>query len=396
VNGTTVTIVGNLTDDSELRYAVRCRARAAVCSGAQTASRCRSCPTPGGYGRTRQSSPGTGAWHQPADASGETSIQGRSAAVWWPSHAVTRTVTEVDGQVAGWVFLPDDGPRMHRTDRTGAGHTLCGRHLDETVPVLQNPRRAFSICMACRGAGAEYPIPHPAAAGGPLERKPQQRVVEGPLGWVQLPKPALRVLHRPDPYIPDRVLCGLKLPGRVPIHQTPPSDWAHCDSCQAKIAADPEEARRDRRERPTPAENAGRGGQRRELRPRPRAVSERIRERLAARPVVGDGPVGTAGTWRVPVGWVRLRNQAVWHRPHPERSDHVMCELPLPAAASVYPRRITKEPICPDCHAVRTQALKELRELDRLLPPPAPRSTTRQPPRPQIVRGGLPTLGRDR
>jgi hypothetical protein len=98
----------------------------------------------------------------------------------------------------------------------------------------------------------------------------------------------------------------------------------------------------------------------------------------------------------VPAGWVRLDDQTVRHRPHPERSDQVMCELPLPAVASVYQQRVTTNQVCPDCHAVRTQALKELRELDRLLPPPAPRTATRQPPRPQIVRGGLPTLGRDR
>ena len=311
--------------------------------------------------------------------------------------AEPRTVTEVDGQRAGWVFLADDNPRMHRTERSGAGHTLCGRHLDPDLLILQDPRRAFSICVACRDAGAEYPIPQPAA-GGPSGWKPWQRVAEGPrLGWVQLPKPALRVLHRPDPYIPDRVLCGLKLPGRVPIHETPPCDWAHCDSCQAKIDADPEEARRDRRE---PATDRTRRSQRpaTEGRPRPQplSVSKRIRDRLAARPAIDEEPFGAAGSWRVPVGWVRLDAQTVWHRLHPERPDQVMCELPLPVAASVYQRRITAEPVCPDCSAVRAQALRELRELDRRLPPPAPRTTTRPPPRPQIVRGGLPTLGRDR
>jgi hypothetical protein len=48
-----------------------------------------------------------------------------------------------------------------------------------------------------------------------------------------------------------------------------------------------------------------------------------------------------------------------------------MCELPLPASASVRSRRATKL-ICPDCHAVQTQALKELRELDRLTLPGRP------------------------
>lgn len=65
-----------------------------------------------------------------------------------------------------------------------------------------------------------------------------------------------------------------------------------------------------------------------------------------------------------------------------------------PRRVRTNPRRVRTDPICPDCHAVRTQALKELRERDRLLPPPVPRTV--QPPRPHIVRGGLPTLGRDR
>jgi hypothetical protein len=171
------------------------------------------------------------------------------------------TATTVDG----WVFLPDEGLRMHRTDRTGPGRTLCGRDLDPAVPVLQHPRRAFSICLACRDAGAQYPIPQPAAADGPT-RKPWQRVVDGPrLGWVQLPKPALRVLHRPDPYIPDRTLCELPMPGRMPILETPPSDWAHCDTCRANIDADPDEARRQRdlHEPPSRAELSGRPRQRR-------------------------------------------------------------------------------------------------------------------------------------
>ncbi len=39
------------------------------------------------------------------------------------------------------------------------------------------------------------------------------------------------------------------------------------------------------------------------------------------------------------VGWVRLDDQAAWHWPHLERTDQVMCGLPLSAAASVYQRR---------------------------------------------------------
>lgn len=125
-------------------------------------------------------------------------------------------------------------------------------------------------------------------------------------------------------------------------------------------------------------------------------MSARIRERLAAGPVIGDGPASAAGTWRAPTGWVQLDGGAVWHRLHPERPDQVMCELPLSVAASVLARRATTAPTCPDCHAVRTQALRELRELDRRRPFPAQRTRTAQPPRAQIVRGGLPTLGRDR
>ncbi|MGH2602525.1 MAG: hypothetical protein ACRDJ9_24465, partial [Dehalococcoidia bacterium] len=147
-----------------------------------------------------------------------------------------------------------------------------------------------------------------------------------------------------------------------------------------------------------PTKSARRASRRRERqsRPQPPVVSERIKERLAAGPVIGGEPVGTAGTWRLPLGWARRDDQAVWHRPHPERPDQVMCELPLPLTASVYQHRVTNDPDCPDCDAVHAQALKELRERDRQLPPQPRQATTRQPPRAQIVRGGLPTLGRDR
>jgi hypothetical protein len=321
----------------------------------------------------------------------------------------------VDDYVAGWAFLPDDGPRMHRTDPARPGWALCGRQLDPNAPVLQDPRRAFVICADCRAAGAQYPIPLRGRAADPPPARSRHRVVEGrALGWVQLPRPP-RVLHRPDPYIPDRVICGQVLPGNVPIHRTPPQDWPACSRCQAKIDADPEEARRDRRWRvatastvQTPGQSAGRAGRQRDRvpsspdrAPRPPAVSARILRRLAALSVLGAGPTGTAGTWRLPVGWVRLDGCPVWHRPHPERPDRVMCELILPATVSVYRRRTTNEPACPDCDAVRARALSELRERERQRAdgqPPAPtkRTTPPRPPRPRMVRGGLPTLGRDR
>lgn len=233
-----------------------------------------------------------------------------------------------DDRVVGWVFLPGEGARMHRTDRPGS--TLCGRDLDPDVSVLpDNGRRAFSICVACRDAGAEYPRPKPAPAAPSPPKKPK----------------------RPPPTIDD--LDASPRPRRNPPQQR-----------------------------------------------QPLTVSARIRDRLAAGPVIGHSntPAGTAGTWRLPVGWVQLdKPTPVWHRPHPEQPDQVMCELPLPAAVPIYPRRRAKrEPTCPDCHAVHTQALRELRALDRLVPPPSRRLTFNPPPRAQIVRGGLPTLGRDR
>jgi hypothetical protein len=99
----------------------------------------------------------------------------------------------VDDCVAGWVFLPDDGLRMHWTIRPGS--TLCGRQLDATTPVLQAPRRAFTLCLGCRGAGAQYPIPQLGDAPESTPERPRRRVIGGRTpGWVQLPRPP-RVLH---------------------------------------------------------------------------------------------------------------------------------------------------------------------------------------------------------
>ncbi|GAB7036956.1 MULTISPECIES: hypothetical protein [Catenuloplanes] len=60
----------------------------------------------------------------------------------------------------GWLSLPDKGARMHRTG-TEIGHTPRDRDVDPALPVVQHPRRAFSICLACRDSGAQYPTPQP-------------------------------------------------------------------------------------------------------------------------------------------------------------------------------------------------------------------------------------------
>jgi hypothetical protein len=93
----------------------------------------------------------------------------------------------VDDYVAGWVFLPDDAPRMHRT--TSPGATLCGRQLGATTPVhLGNPQRAFSICLGCREAGAQYPIPKSGNAPESTPERTRRRVVSGRTpGWVHAP-----------------------------------------------------------------------------------------------------------------------------------------------------------------------------------------------------------------
>jgi hypothetical protein len=231
---------------------------------------------------------------------------------------------------------------------------LCGNQLAATTPVLQTPRRAFSICLDCRAAGAQYPIPQPSHAAQSAPERPPRRIIDaGAPCWIQLTKPS-RVLHRPDPYIPDRVMCGRVLPGRVPIHRTPPQPWPACPDCQQRVDAESRQDRRQRSRVPGPADQ-----------PRPPAVSAWIQRRLAAGPVLGDGPTGTAGTWRLPVGWVRLDGRSVWHRPHPERPDRVMCDLPLHPAVPVFRRRVGNKRACPDSEAVRAAALTELRDRER-------------------------------
>jgi len=319
-----------------------------------------------------------------------------------------RTVMVVNDS-AGWVFPPGEGSRMHHTAPDRPGSTWCGRPLDPAVPVYaQVPRRAFSICVGCRDAGAEYPVRSAQPAPAPLPLPlPARAPAEGRApGWVEL-LAEQGVLHRPDPRVPDRVLCGLVLPGSVPIHRRPPRHWPPCPRCQEKLGR--RVPRRDQAPPVMPArarrQVADRAARRRDPRPvaAPAApvVSARIRARLTTLPVVlGDGPSGKAGTWRLPVGWVRLRG--TWHRPHPDRPYWVMCELALPGAASIYRQRTTDEPACPDCLAIRDRALSELRARDRQQEPLRPRPPedrrprSAQPPRLQIVRGGLPGLGRDR
>lgn len=224
------------------------------------------------------------------------------------------------------------------------------------------------------------------------------------LGWVQLA--GQQVSHRPDPRDPGYVLCDLPLPAATRIRDRQPN-WPACPFCQqelqlcreeirAALAAPPPDAKRspapvrgDRSRRSPAAEQVAPSA------PKLPAVSDRIRERLATRPVLGDGPTGAAGTWQLPVGWVRLAGRPLWHRPHPEQPARTMCELLL-LSEPIYRQRTTADADCPDCAAVRHAALSALRARDRQAPTPPRKAKHTPPPRAQVFRAGLPGLGRGR
>ncbi|GAB1639644.1 hypothetical protein [Krasilnikovia sp. MM14-A1259] len=309
----------------------------------------------------------------------------------------------MDGYVAGWTLLPDvKGPRAHHTDPQRHGRALCGRRLDPGAPVHPTRHRDFTTCPTCQNRAPTLPRRSPTPEAAP-PRHPQ-RVDGRRLGWVQLR--GQRVLHRPDPRQPDRVLCALELPVTVVIHRRPPAPWPPCPFCQQEIQLHRQEIQSSVSTRPSPSPapapvprptRAARATARRSPQP-PAAptVSARIRRLLIALPVLGPGPTGTAGTWQVPDGWVQLKPGGVWHRRHPERPDRMMCDL-LPHGAPVYRRRTNADPACPDCAAVRNAALSALRAqpAPQRKPPARPPAPARLP-RAQVVRGGLPGLGRDR
>lgn len=278
---------------------------------------------------------------------------------------------------------------MHRTDRTSPGRTLCGLGLPRGTTGAQHARRGFKVCSRCQTVEAKLPVPRtdrPVPSNLPTS---QVHVTsKQPMGWVQLSKPP-NVLHRPDPDNPNRVMCGPAMTGKRTIHLARPQPWPACPLCQHRLDERAERVRRQKRGVDSAAD--------RTFRP---LVSARVQRRLAAGRVLGDGPTGVAGSWQLPIGWVRLDDRSVWHQPHPERINQVMCELRLPAKTPVLRRRIGSRRTCHDCQAMRAAALTEIRERDRQddnrRRPPIATDRVLEPLPLRTVRGGLPSLGRRR
>jgi hypothetical protein len=123
--------------------------------------------------------------------------------------------------------------------------------------------------------------------------------------------------------------------------------------------------------------------------------------RKKARPV--QQPVELSGgelrrAWRT-VGWVVLADGRRAHHPHPQRPDHVLCGRVLDPAISVQRQQPTVRP-CQRCsdvlrreqenHGIRTIVISSPEDVDRYERGRSRSSSVR------AVRGGLPTLGRDR
>ncbi|NUT40000.1 MAG: hypothetical protein HOV86_08385 [Thermoactinospora sp.] len=73
-----------------------------------------------------------------------------------------------------------------------------------------------------------------------------------------------------------------------------------------------------------------------------------------------------------------------------------MCGRALSGNEPIYRHRPSRLGRCRDCVRAKHQALLLLHDVERAAHTEPPRQRHAQPPRAQIVRGGLPTLGKRR
>jgi hypothetical protein len=179
-------------------------------------------------------------------------------------------------------------------------------------------------------------------------------------GWTLLPDVRGARVHRPDPDRDGVTLCGRPVDPMVPVHRDNPG-FDPCEACAA--LADPVAAG-DVAEQP--------------------AISS------AKDPEIW--PAGLVRTWEAS-GWVRLDGSWAAHRPHPKRAPGwTMCGQ----------KRLADVPECAPCreelHRARVAAgivmetvrVTDPEQVDRLDRARARGVSIR------TMRGGLPTLGRDR
>lgn len=299
----------------------------------------------------------------------------------------------------GWTLLPDQrGASIHRTGPDHDGYVLCGRPLDPRASVhADNP--GFDACARCAVLAGE-PLPGEgfpagtAAAGRAGRQRPTSTPIPAPrrppelpgkvdddeaqVGWVRLPG---RLLHRADPANPDRVVCGKPLPVGVKVYARPPQEggWSPCKTCASTLPLRLATARK------------------RGLLNDDRAAKARKKARPVQQPVeLSGGELLRA--WRR-VGWVVLADGRRAHHPHPQRPGQVLCGRVLDPAISVQRQQPKVRP-CQRCsdvlrreqenHGIRTIVISSPEDVDRYERGRSRSSSVR------AVRGGLPTLGRDR
>lgn len=280
--------------------------------------------------------------------------------------------------MGGWTLLPgSQGAQLHRLDPERAGYLRCGRQADPHAPV-HTSAPDFDRCTQC--AELVDPVaPNSGESSSTVPRQPTPDVGERlHLGWVKLPG---RLLHRAHPTSRHRVACGKNLPPEVRVYPRrpdtgPSGDWQNCPVCEKVL---PDQIAR--------AQHRGRldTGRRTAMAPRPSSPEPLSGPRLVA-------------AWRT-VGWVVLADKRRAHRPHPQHPRQVLCGRPLDARLPIEKTPPQTAP-CRRCTdvlhrrqenlGIRTRVISNPDDVDRY-------SRTRdRGTSVRAIRGGLPTLGRDR
>jgi hypothetical protein len=321
------------------------------------------------------------------------------------------------GWGSGWIpILDDTNPEqgralLHRPLPGHPGYTMCGRLVDDPSALQRRKPAGLDDCQACSAfaraeAAASTKRPPTATKPSPDQIDRPRTVVADPAGaadvaqepatstaqdpaiwpsglvrtweasgWVRLDGSSWAA-HRPHPErSPGWTMCGQSFdPATVAIYRIRPKTKPPCVRC-AKIREDAIEAERRAR----------------------RTARSGVRPAVAPR-----GP--DLGTLRSP-RWVVLPegDGSRAHRPDPEFPAWAMCGARLPTPVpSVYRRRPADAPECASCreelHQARIAAGIEM-ETVRITDPEQVDRLDRARARGvsiRTVRGGLPTLGRDR
>jgi hypothetical protein len=245
-------------------------------------------------------------------------------------------------------------------------------------------------------------MPDPGGVARPRPDTYCHRMETGSSEWISLPDADDgRSRHRTDPSRPGWTLCERQLPDE---QQPVPREQAGfpCARCSARFTA------------LAPIGMAPLSAPASRL-PRQRAMSRqpaRVERRSVARTRSRDRDPGppvdpprrptiaktSANPWRT-TGWVILEEipgRRVVHQPYPGLRLRVMCGRRFLPTATIWLRRPSGIPSCRECSTIRAAALAERQAPPRTTPAGRRRVGDVFEVRLQVVRGGLPGLGRRR